>query len=415
MPQRTIAAGGGLFNSTSTWVEGIVPTSADFIVGNATSGQLTVNVIQTVQYLDLTNYNNTITFNSGQTLTLTLASGTTTFSSTTVWAGTGTLRLANVAQTINPNSCTSRIPNLDNQGGTKTVNTHDLYINNYTMTTSANTTSWTGGRRIRVGGNFTVSGILNPGHNCGTGGFTLDGTGTVNAEFLVGTVEIDTAGTITFGSTGLSFGAYSAGATSSIVYVAGTVVAPLLKILTTTITTSFTFNTGGMTWDNVLVRNNYTSSQTYTLALSSNLNTTNLLISGPAPYSGACAHNFTGTGALTVNGTAIIYSNSTNAESQFTIRLNTTAAHSIAKLFTLSPIISGGHLLFRSTTNGTQATLNLGDKNNSPIMYTDFTDINAGGGQEIKTYNGTVSNCTNVASYTSTIFGGGGGSFTFVN
>ena len=53
MAQRTISPGGGDWNLTATWVEGAVPTTSDHIVGDASSGQLTVNVNATVQYLDL--------------------------------------------------------------------------------------------------------------------------------------------------------------------------------------------------------------------------------------------------------------------------------------------------------------------------------------------------------------------------
>ena len=89
MPQRTIAAGGGNWNSTSTWVEGAVPTSSDFVVGNASSGQLTINVAAACQYVDFTNWTNTLTMNN--TLTLSLASSTNTFGSGMSFAGTNSI------------------------------------------------------------------------------------------------------------------------------------------------------------------------------------------------------------------------------------------------------------------------------------------------------------------------------------
>jgi hypothetical protein len=44
MAVRTIAAGGGNWNATATWIEGIVPILGDTVFAAVTSGQLTVNV-----------------------------------------------------------------------------------------------------------------------------------------------------------------------------------------------------------------------------------------------------------------------------------------------------------------------------------------------------------------------------------
>ncbi|OGZ63144.1 MAG: hypothetical protein A2639_03020 [Candidatus Staskawiczbacteria bacterium RIFCSPHIGHO2_01_FULL_34_27] len=58
---RTIADGGGNWNSTGTWVEGAVPTSADDVVATATSGNLTINAAATARSFDLTGYVRTVT------------------------------------------------------------------------------------------------------------------------------------------------------------------------------------------------------------------------------------------------------------------------------------------------------------------------------------------------------------------
>ena len=57
MAVRTIAAGGGNWNATATWVEGIVPMLGDTVFAAVTSGQLTVNVASACTSIDFTNSN----------------------------------------------------------------------------------------------------------------------------------------------------------------------------------------------------------------------------------------------------------------------------------------------------------------------------------------------------------------------
>ena len=65
MATRTISDAGGNWNSTSTWVEGIIPTASDDVVATLTSGDLSSNsVTNSCLSLNLTNYTRTLTITS---------------------------------------------------------------------------------------------------------------------------------------------------------------------------------------------------------------------------------------------------------------------------------------------------------------------------------------------------------------
>jgi hypothetical protein len=61
MALRTISPSGGSWSATSSWVEGIVPTSSDNVVGNSASGDIILtSTSHTIQRIDLTEYTGTI-------------------------------------------------------------------------------------------------------------------------------------------------------------------------------------------------------------------------------------------------------------------------------------------------------------------------------------------------------------------
>jgi len=351
-------------------------------------------------------YTNTFTLNATRTITLSSAT-TISFGASTTFAGTGTISLQTVNQTIS-SATTSRIPNLTIIGGTKTL-TNNLYITNFTYAVASSPQILGSGFKVFVNGNFGGSGFS----SLGTGvDLVLDGTGTVNYPFITcnGTerIIINTSGTLTFNTTnGITF--LDGG---RIEYVSGTLVTPSLRWGTQGSAT-LTVLTSGATWDSFVCWD-IGNASTLSLSLLQNFNTQ---LFQYASDRGSSIETFqvTTTNASRLNVTDRMILQPNTALVSGTFRLNTTGSHYIDKLFILSGSVS--RYTFRSTTNGTKATLQLGDKNNSPIFYVDFTDINASSGQEIRTYGGTVSNSNNITSYTSTIFttGGGGGSFTFVN
>lgn len=68
MAIRTISNTGGNWNSTATWVGGVVPVAADSVAATATSGNLTVTADASIQGVNFTNYVGTFAVNSGVTL-----------------------------------------------------------------------------------------------------------------------------------------------------------------------------------------------------------------------------------------------------------------------------------------------------------------------------------------------------------
>lgn len=75
------APGGGNWSSGATWVGGVVPTAADDVVLNSSSGNVTIDVASACRSLNCTGYTGTLTHNA---VTLTIGDGT---------AGTGNIAL----------------------------------------------------------------------------------------------------------------------------------------------------------------------------------------------------------------------------------------------------------------------------------------------------------------------------------
>lgn len=67
MATRTIANGGGDWNTSGTWVEGAVPTTADDVVATATSGNISIanSAAGLCRSFDFTGYVGTLTFGTG--------------------------------------------------------------------------------------------------------------------------------------------------------------------------------------------------------------------------------------------------------------------------------------------------------------------------------------------------------------
>jgi hypothetical protein len=398
MPQRTIAAGGGNWNSTATWVEGAVPTASDFVVGNASSGQLTINVAASAQYLDLSLYTNTITINAN--LTLGLAAATTTFSSTTTITGSDTAGgiVCNVTHTFTQNT-TTRIPRLFIGAGTKTLTTNmycrryflnqttgtlngfsifiDLELGSPSGTFRQNGTTW-----LTIDGNasITSSGYL------GAIGIRIDApSGTISRTggvlLLSDNVEI-LNGTITFAGT--TQGLISIGGAQT-VFNAKITNGQQFNIATTNSTVSCNFYDTTSTIANISLNG---QNGTYTITSNTDLNIGRVFL----------LPQFAGNDILL---------------------FNTTNIFNIGEIISTSPLDASriGTNTFnqiKSTIGGTKAKINYTGTTGTMNYYTTFTDIDASYGNTIYNLNGTITNSNNITNITNVIPSGGGGESSYV-
>lgn len=354
MATRTIANGGGNFSSTSTWVEGIVPTSADNVVATASSGNLTVNVTSNCATFIMTNYVGTLTMNA----TL-IVSGNYTLVSGMTYVGTADLILNAVATITSAGKTLTG--GLQFSGSGITVTLADNWTVNGNVTVNLGSGPLLLGNTINVGGNLTMAG--------GTGGnttnFVLNGTGTWSGNgTMQNNLTINTAGTITIS------GAVLFGNGKTLTYTAGTIVFSSAILATEG---SNTYNTSGITWP--AVRQD-TGGMTFT----STFNVTTMWLNLNNNSS-----TFAGTSGF-VCGSLICGLNS--------ISLHSTNTYTISTFFQVSGNPSVPRTI-NASTGGTRAILTLASGAIQQVADMTATDIDSSAGQTIHNIGGTNSNTLN--------------------
>ena len=236
MATRTVANGGGNWGTTSTWVEGAVPTSADDVVFTATSGQLTINVTASCKSINFTNYTNTITFNNAIFLSvfgnITFVTG---FTINTTPNNSGIITAAN--STIVSNGVTW--PAVFRFGGFTHTLSDNMII--YRMEGAGSSSPVINGNKIYVTNTcFLYNGSIMSGTTeiifyTGCNTFSLGGTARFYNNFTINTnTTIAIAGLVTGGNI--------------IKYISGTVL-PVPSIVLDR--TGTTLDTSGMTWGDV--------------------------------------------------------------------------------------------------------------------------------------------------------------------
>jgi hypothetical protein len=184
---KTIAPGGGNYSSTSTWVEGAVPTASDDVIAilSGSSGQLTIDTNSAVcRSADFTGYTNTLTHNAAITWTL----GTSTTN------GSLSLRfVAGMVYTLG-NASTSAITFVSTSGTQEQITSAAKTLGNVTFNGTGG--SWISQDGFSVGSAATVtltSGTLNTnGQTCSWG--TLTSSGTTTRTLTLGASSITITG-----------------------------------------------------------------------------------------------------------------------------------------------------------------------------------------------------------------------------
>jgi len=284
MAVRTIAAGGGNWNATATWMEGIVPIAGDTVFAAVTSGQLTVNVASACTSINFTNYTNTLTMNA----TLSVGGSVTLVAAMTI-TGTGILSITAAAtMTSNGKTWTGALTLF---GGSHSFG--DNWTVTGLLTTTTNTTlnnnSITCNGGIRVNGGTTVGSCI-----IKLGGGTWSArsiTSAIRNPFqFVGDCTV--SGQVAF---------YN----NTMTWVSGAITTTGSQLFIQAAAT--TLNTSGMTWFNV----RFTSAVTHTLT--SNLNLSSNLVLGSTTGTTTINGNTINVGnGITMGGTTTIITGTTN-------------------------------------------------------------------------------------------------------
>lgn len=432
MATRTISNTGGNYNAVGTWVEGIVPTSADDVVSTATSGPLTINVSSAARSFNLTTYTNTLTISQfwsigGNTVANVFGSDM----SFTAPTSTSIFRIILTNASTLAQYTTNRIPGLRFAAGVKTLLT-DIYCVHFDINTSSNAIS--NGFTLYSSGNlgsetsYNTVGGQQPGFY-GTTKLVLDGTGIISMN-VASEIEINTTGTYSTNYIGLVINGV-AGYSQKVSITAGNISDSfVLSIGKSSLSIPNVSITSNVEIPNLLIFNLYVSSlaRNMNIYLLKSMSIANISIL--SSFRAGTSDN--ATQIISIYGFGLSASNVTLFPSQKTgssttvfeynskgpdLRLCSGVTHSIGTLMAIGGSITDKATI-SSTTASSPCTLKLGTKEGSQIINYNFTDVNASSGAQVVAINATVSNCTNVTNVYptgGTPSGGGGGAWTFIN
>lgn len=358
-PTNWSATSGGVGNAS-------VPGSTDDVTfdgaGTGNTAAIISATITILSFTVTTGYTNTITHNA----VLTVAGNVTLRTSYTI-AGSSSMTIS-ATSTITPNSKTW--PNAMTWSGanTKTIS-GNFTISRLLTVSSITTLNQTGTDTLILAGGLTNS----SGAIGGTARIKLTGgTWTGGASSAISN-NLDFAGNVTLG-TNVSFG----GVSSTMTYISGTITT---TSSTLTIVNPTTFNTNGITFNNI----------TFSITATHTINSL-LSASGNLTINAGVSPTLAGSFGFSVANLII---NNVNAQ---TLTLNDAASYTITTSLEAYKSRKAAILLITSdhATNKALLTLNQGASCN---LLADLTRIDASGGRTIRTFNGTVTDCTNVQEF----------------
>jgi hypothetical protein len=361
MATRTISNAGGNYNAVGTWVEGIIPTSADDVVFTATSGNLTVNVVSVCKSINFSLYTSTITFNNNLNVSGTINLGTGGY---TV-AGSVNLGISlSVSSTITSNGVVWSVAFATVSGITTT------FADNFTHT----------GNAFLNGGTINGSSFIFKGatiQNNST--VSLTGTTILNIQPTTSCV-LTTSSTgefrvpITFTSGTINIGTnLRLGAGCTLTRVGGTVV---------TTSSTLTINTGATTLDtNIAVWNIVICNNNITLLSELRANTIQFGSGGTCSLIGSF-------GFIVNNFSFILSDRDLNLTAGTTYTINTS-------MTCLAATLGSKNRIQCSTVNGIKAKLNLAPGATQDNGYLSATDIDSSGRRSIWTYKGVLTRTIN--------------------
>lgn len=434
MANINISDTGGNFNSTASWVGGVIPLATDTISATTTSGLLVINVAATCAGLDLQLYTSTLEMRQNFTINGTILRLGSSMNITAPLGEIGRLN-CRLANTLTSNGCVVPFFTLffNTNLITRTLQ-DDWTIENYIVILG-------NGNAITNGFSFNITNMIlksEQGGNLmrmnGTTEYRFNGANCLyDASTMNPNTQIQPIGNPIYIDTPGNFEirnymfvnpfTTTTSNVSGIYHIQGDIIGDKRLIIGTPFVQSNTNTTYKIdlgatgTWDEIAIGNN-SPNRSSTFELLSNLYFNDLYISTMIGLINGTFINFgnqtrqpilfTGVGALKGGN---LYSQSmpvyqasipsqTNPKStQTQIKLNTGVSHTLNYL----SLIGGGDtsqfnpVEISSISGGTQASLSI-TGNTHEVLFTDFTDIDASGGNTIYTYKGTITNSDNILS-----------------